>query len=233
MLYKATAGDIKKWYFYLPHIAWADRVTIRKGTGCSPYFMITGAHPTLPLDLAEATWLVTYPDKIATHSELIGLRAQALAKHVQHVDAMRHKLTDEKVRRVMKLQEDNKHKIKNYHFNSGDLVLVKNTAIEMSADRKMKPRYLGPMIVVKRLAGGAYILADYNGAVWQNKVAAFRVIPYFAREKIKFGKEVQKLLDSTEEELKLLEEEVNKDDLVEGYLEDVDSEREETTSRKE
>ncbi|XP_006456243.1 hypothetical protein AGABI2DRAFT_55700, partial [Agaricus bisporus var. bisporus H97] len=130
---------------------------------------------------------------------------------------MRHKLTDKKVRRVMKLQEDNKHKIKNYHFNSGDLVLVKNTAIEMSADRKMKPRstlrisflllhrYLGPMIVVKRLAKGAYILADYNGAVWQNKVAAFRVIPYFTREKIKFGKEVQKLLDSTEEELKLLE----------------------------
>ena len=55
MLYKATGGDVKKWFWSLHHVMWADRVTVRKGTGCLPYFMVTGAQPTLPLDVIEAT----------------------------------------------------------------------------------------------------------------------------------------------------------------------------------
>ncbi|KAF7773662.1 hypothetical protein Agabi119p4_5829 [Agaricus bisporus var. burnettii] len=89
MLYKATAGDVKKWFWHLHHVAWADRITVRKGTGCSPYFMITGAHPTLPLDIIEATWLVKFPETLVSTADLIGLRAQALAKHVTHVEQMR------------------------------------------------------------------------------------------------------------------------------------------------
>src|SRR5882757_7344446 len=56
MLYKATgAENTNKWYWFLHAVLWADRTSIRKRTGCSPYFMLTGAHPVLPLDLVEAT----------------------------------------------------------------------------------------------------------------------------------------------------------------------------------
>ncbi|KXN86459.1 hypothetical protein AN958_10062, partial [Leucoagaricus sp. SymC.cos] len=88
MLYKATNGDVKKWYWFLHYVMWANRITIRKGTGCSPYFMITSTHPTLPLDIQEVTWLVNYPGKMMSTEDLIGLRATALAKHVEHVEAM-------------------------------------------------------------------------------------------------------------------------------------------------
>jgi hypothetical protein len=50
--------------------------------------MVTGAHLVLPLDIEEATWLVEYPGRVLTDSESIGLRAQSLAKHVQHVEEM-------------------------------------------------------------------------------------------------------------------------------------------------
>ena len=43
--------------------------------------MVTGIHPILPLDIQEATWLVELPDKVLARAELIGYRAQALAKH--------------------------------------------------------------------------------------------------------------------------------------------------------
>ena len=87
MLYKACGGDISKWWF-LPHVLWADHISIRKRLGCSPFFMVTGAHPTLPLDVTEATWLVELPDWVLTDDELIGYRAKALAKHKTHIDEM-------------------------------------------------------------------------------------------------------------------------------------------------
>jgi len=77
----------------------------------------------------------------------------------------------------------------------------------MSADRKMKPRYLGPMVVVKKLQGGAYVLVELDGTVWQNQVVAFRVLPYLARKKIEFTREVQDILNMSEEDLRRLLEE--------------------------
>ncbi|KXN91597.1 hypothetical protein AN958_12715, partial [Leucoagaricus sp. SymC.cos] len=73
MLYKTIEGDIKKWFWNLHHVMWADRITVRKGTGCSPYFLVTEAYPTIPLDVIEAIWLVKYPDRLISTTELVGL----------------------------------------------------------------------------------------------------------------------------------------------------------------
>ncbi|KXN85048.1 hypothetical protein AN958_11752 [Leucoagaricus sp. SymC.cos] len=153
MLYKATNDDVKKWYWFLHHVMWADCITIRKGTGCSPYFMITGAHPTLPLDIQEVTWLVNYPGKMMSTEDLIGLRATALAKHIEHVEAMRSRANKEKLAQAAKIEQENTLRIKDWDFKPGSLVLVRNMAIEASANRKMKQRYLGPMVVIDRGKG--------------------------------------------------------------------------------
>jgi len=117
---------------------------------------------------------------------------------------MRKKVTKEKIWRTLQLERDLQHKIQEFNLEAGSLVLVKNSVIEMSADRKMKPRYLGPIVVVRKLRRDAYILAELDGSVWQNRVAAFRVISYLSRKKIDFTREVQGLLDVSEEDLKEL-----------------------------
>ena len=82
-----------------------------------------------------------------------------------------------------------KTRLINDSFAPGTLVLVRNTTIEKSMNRKPKNRYNGPYVVVKRTQGGSYILQEVDGATCRVGVAAFRIIPYIARDE----KALQKL----------------------------------------
>jgi hypothetical protein len=73
------------------------------------------------------------------------------------------------------------HTIKDRIFEEGALVLVRNTRVGMELNRKTKPRYLGPMVILRRTKGGAYILSELDGAVAKMCYAAFRLIPYLSR----------------------------------------------------
>jgi len=66
--------------------------------------MVTGAHPILPLDIQEATWLVKLPDCILMTEELIGYHARALVKHRTHVAEMHRRVTLEKIKHVAKYE---------------------------------------------------------------------------------------------------------------------------------
>ena len=67
---------------------------------------------------------------------------------------------------------------------SCNLALQQNSQIEYTLDQKLKPRYLGPLIVISRNKGGAYTLCELDGTVLQQPVAAFRLVPYFAHTSI-------------------------------------------------
>ena len=203
-IYKATGGDVRKWFWFLPQVIWADRITTRRGLGCTPYFAVTGAHPTIPLDLEEATWLVEYPGGIISTAELVGLRAKALAKHVQHIDEMRGRVDKEKLAAVRRYERVHENQIEDFDFQPGDLVLVRNTTVEKSLNTKLSIRYLGPMVVVRRTKGGSYLCCELNGAMMHGKIAQFRVIPYLAREKIKLSEKIEDLIDVAKERLEEL-----------------------------
>jgi Integrase zinc binding domain len=211
-LYKATGGDPKKWYWFFPQVLWADRITIRRGLGCSPYFAVCGAHPITPLDIEEATWLVEYPGEILSEADLIGLRARALAKHSYHVEEMRERVDEEKRKAVRRYEEIHKHTIKDYDFKPGDLVLIRNTRVEKSLDTKMATRYMGPMVVVRRTKGGSYLVCEMTGAMYHGKVGQFRVVPFEQRTSIDLPDNILELIDLTNEELEEMAEDDSEPD---------------------
>ena len=111
ILVKACDGDLSKWYWFLPFALWVDHITTRKGMGCSPFFAVTGAHPVIPLDLVEATWLVELPDWVLTTAELVGYRARTLVKHQQHVQEMRNKIDKAKCAWAVRYKKEHVHTI--------------------------------------------------------------------------------------------------------------------------
>jgi hypothetical protein len=88
------------------------------------------------------------------------------------------------------------------------------------ADQKMKLRYMGPLVVISQNKGGAYILSELDGTVWQNKVGAFRVIPYMARKKIQLPEKITDMLDVLQKTLKELQDEEELNSLEEFHFGD-------------
>ena len=86
---KTCKGDESKWRQVLPLVFWAERITIRKSTSYSPYFMVHGVHPLLPFDILEATYLSPPQDFGISTEDLISLRASQLMKRPDDIATMR------------------------------------------------------------------------------------------------------------------------------------------------
>ena len=136
------------------------------------------------MDIVEATYLLPSPSTLLSTTDLISGRALALQKRDEDLELLHSSVFEAWNRAARRFKEEHSGTIRDYDFKAGDLVLIRHTAIEKSLNRKMRPRYLGPLVVVSRNRGGAYIISEINGTVFDRPIAQFRVIPYLARSRI-------------------------------------------------
>ncbi|SJL18079.1 uncharacterized protein ARMOST_21651 [Armillaria ostoyae] len=192
-LQNENAKAIAIWFFGGCDMQWQLEEVVLLPTAC-----IMGLiRITIKRGTVEATWLVKPPSGILSTADLIGLRAKALAKHAQHVMEMRQKVSKNKLDTVLRYQREHKATI------PGRLVLMRNTRVEDSLDSKMEPRYLGPLVVIRRTKGGSYVLAELDGSIVGGTVAQFRVIPYHANS-VELPKKIHDLIDVSPQTLKEL-----------------------------
>jgi hypothetical protein len=183
---KTCQGEESKWRQVLPQVLWAERVTIRKATGYSPYYMAHGVHPLLPFDIVEATYLAPPQDFGMSTEDLIALRARQLSKRPEDLDKMREIVTTSRRRNLERFEKQHNSRIVDFDFKPGALVLIRNSRVEEALNRKTKPRYVGPMVVVRKTPGMSYVVAELDGTESKLHIAGYRVIPYFPRSKTDF-----------------------------------------------
>src|ERR1700678_1081232 len=151
-IFNACNGDESKWI-------------------CSPYFTATGAHPLLPIDIAEANYLLPPPDLVLSTPDLISRHAITLQKHHDQLSQLKGKVHAAIIQAAITFKDQYKLTIYNYDFKLGNLVLIRHTTIKIALNRKMRARYLGPLIVIARDKEGACIIAELNGSVFNRLIA--------------------------------------------------------------
>ena len=164
-----------------PYIFWADRVTTRKATGHSPFYMGHSIEPLLPLDITEATFMLPPITAKLSTTDLLSLHARQLAKREENLAKIHNNIVKSWFTSIAEFKKQFKNTIHDYDFQSSDLALVLNKKIKLESNAKCKPRYFGPMVVVHRSTNGSYCLAELDGALSKLKFAAFNLIPYHAR----------------------------------------------------
>ena len=179
---KSSEGDEARWFKCAHSVFWAERVTILKSCGLSPYYMVHGVEPLFPFDITEATFLVSLPEQEAfSATDLVTWRARQLQKRVDDLAGMEEKILKARYRSAKEFEDS--HRIKDFDFAVGSLVLVRNSRVEVELNRKTKPRYLGPMIILRQTVGGSYLLAELDGLVSRLRFTAFRLLPYHPRSR--------------------------------------------------
>ena len=178
---KVCDGDERKWPASTHAVFWAERITTHRTLGHSSYYIAHGVEPLLPFDITEATYLVP-PQSEMTSADLLVLRARQLQKRPTDLADIHARVMKARFSSVQQFEKKYTNSIKTYEFSVGDMVLIRNSRVEMSLDRKAKPRWIGPMVVVRRTEGGSYILAELDGTVSKLRFAGFRVVPYHARK---------------------------------------------------
>ena len=178
---KSCKGKINDWPTKVQEMVFADRITTNKVTGFSPYQLLHAMELILPMDLAEATFMIeNFRSGIST-ADLLVLRAQQLARHPEDIAKAAETLKQHRFMSKEQFEKRFHRQLSHTIFNPGDLVLVRNSAIEMSRDKKSKQRYLGPYQVEKRTMAGNYRLKELDGTSLKLKYGARRLIPFISR----------------------------------------------------
>ncbi|VDC04554.1 unnamed protein product [Peniophora sp. CBMAI 1063] len=215
-LFKAAHGNENKWHRHLYSVLWADRVTVRHRMGCSPYFALTGTHPILPLDVAEATYLQPPPTSFPiSTADLIARRSLDLLKRHEDLARIHYNVYKARIEAACRFEAEHAATIHDYDFKAGSLMLMRNTHYDKGLKNKTRSRYLGLLVIISRNRSGAYIVCELGGSVHHCPIAVFRLIPYFAQQLITLPN-LDGLLDISMARLREMEDSDKADDDDEG-----------------
>jgi hypothetical protein len=173
---KSCEGNINKW---------PDKVMICETTGISPFVAMHGIDPVLPFDLAEATFIVKGFRLEMFWADLLALRIQQMEKRPEDLAWVAEHVKMSQLKSKECWEQKYSHRFLKQPIMDGELVLMQNSAVEQSHNRKSKPQYLGPFEVIGRTDGGSYVLKELDGTLIQRGVAGFRLLPYKIRSELR------------------------------------------------
>lgn len=79
-LQKLSKDEPAKYHLNLPTALFAQRISVARSTGFSPYFLLYGCDPVLPVDLELKTWIVGDWQNVRTKGDLLAERVKQIQR---------------------------------------------------------------------------------------------------------------------------------------------------------
>src|SRR6202165_2412562 len=173
------------WCQYFHAALWADRVTTKRTTGFSPYFLLYGRPHLFPFNITDKSWYMLDWHKIQTTEDLLTIRTKQLAAlaHDRRVAAGSNK--ESRIKAAQDFAKRNMRRLFTGTYPQGTMVLVYQAKFDVNAKfhgAKYRDRWAGPFRVHRRLKSGSYQLMELDGTRMKGSVAANRVKKFYSRE---------------------------------------------------
>ena len=137
-------ANLGRWKEYLPTVEMMINSLLNKSTGYSPFYLMYGYHPVLPVDLLKG-------DE--------STNVETLLKFLERTQEVWHcaRMQMEKSVAVQKSYCNKKHR--DIHFAVGDLVLLSTQILRLKGiPYKLQWKFCGPYKVVEKIRTQAYRL---------------------------------------------------------------------------
>lgn len=164
--YFKKLGRLGKWVGLLDQALLADRSAIRGSHGCSPFWLLHGWEPILPMEVKVPTWRLIDWVEVRSREDIVLARIRILERREEDLEAARAKVKEYRENLARKTTASNAFKLRKTPLSKGDLVLlydVKNHH-DLSSAAKLKPRWRGPYKIREILRETrTYILETLDG----------------------------------------------------------------------
>ena len=172
---------------------WANRITVRRSTGKTPYGVAFGQDCLLPFDVKEGTWAVMDWRSIEIFknptAELLAVRARQLECRAEDLEEAAQ--IQRKSREANKAYFDShwRRRPEKPHttIELGDHVLLHCTWLDQSHSHKLHDRWIGPYRVtdvLRKKERGTYQLAELDEVVLEGYFPSDRLKMFTARVKL-------------------------------------------------
>ena len=131
----------------------------------------------IPADITEATNFAPNQDLGMSTEGPIALRARQLTKHPDDIEKTHNIITCSPIRNLNQFEKSRHGKITDFDFKPGALILLWNPRAEDALDRKSKPRYVRPLLIVRKIEGRSCVVAELDGTEPQLCIMGFQLIP--------------------------------------------------------
>ena len=190
------------WSQYFHAALWADRVTTRRTTGFSPYYLLYGKTPLFPFHITDQSWQLLDWHKINTTQDLLTTRTKQFAALSRDRRVAAQTNEEARVRAAQDFAKRNAQRLFIGTYPPETMVLIYQAKFDVSkkfGSKKYRERWAGPYRVHKRLPSGAYRLKELDGTLLKGSVAANRVKIFYARTGTPIKDRIVQLEDDSED----------------------------------
>ncbi|MGQ3285766.1 RNase H-like domain-containing protein [Bosea sp. (in: a-proteobacteria)] len=172
-LAKWCHDDQTKWPDRLKYAIWADRITVRRSTGFTPFRLIYGREAILPIELEYSSWKSIDWKYPMTTEELLECRMKQLAYHEEDINQAADKLKRERI--TNKLYYDARKNLRKKPLQKGDIVLIHESQLLKQFSHKLDDRWRGPYRILQKYENGSYQVQELDGSMLTEVVSGDRL----------------------------------------------------------